>query len=69
MSRVFLSALERGMHAPNVLVLRRLAEALQVPLAVLVDEAGNPSPMRLDRPHVVSLRPVQVPPLHLVRPE
>jgi XRE family aerobic/anaerobic benzoate catabolism transcriptional regulator len=65
-SRVFLSAVERGLHAPNVLVLRRLAEALQVPLAVLVDETF---PVLRDRPHVVSLRPVPVRSPGRVRPE
>ena len=59
-SRVFLSALERGVHAPNVLVLYRVAQALQVPLAELVDQAGEASPVLRDRPHVVSLRPVPV---------
>jgi transcriptional regulator with XRE-family HTH domain len=44
MSRVFLSALERGLHAPNVVLLRRLARALNAPLALVLDEAEDPSP-------------------------
>jgi transcriptional regulator with XRE-family HTH domain len=35
--------MERGIHAANVVSLRRVAEALRVPLAVLVDEASDPS--------------------------
>jgi len=61
-SRVFLSAVERGVHAPNVLVVYRLAAALKVPLAVVVDEAADPSPVFRDRPHAAGLRLVPVPP-------
>jgi transcriptional regulator with XRE-family HTH domain len=42
---VFLRAVERGLHDPYIINLRRVAEALRVPLAVLVDEAGDPSPV------------------------
>jgi transcriptional regulator with XRE-family HTH domain len=44
LSRPFVCQVERGNHAPNVLNLRRIAVALRVPLAVLVDEAADPSP-------------------------
>jgi len=50
LSLPFVGQVERGTHAPNVLDLRRIADALRVPLAVLVDEAADPSP-------VVGLRP------------
>jgi transcriptional regulator with XRE-family HTH domain len=43
-SRVFLSTVERGVHAPNIVNLRRIALALNVSLALLVDEADDPSP-------------------------
>jgi transcriptional regulator with XRE-family HTH domain len=68
-SRVFLSAVERGVHPPNVLVLYRLAAALQVPLAVVVDEAADPSPVLRDRPHAATLRPVPVRSPDRKRPE
>jgi transcriptional regulator with XRE-family HTH domain len=45
MSRVVLSAVERGVHAPNILNLRRIAGALKAPLTLLVDEAEDPSPV------------------------
>jgi ribosome-binding protein aMBF1 (putative translation factor) len=41
MSRNFVSSVERGRHAINVLGLRRLAMALGVTQAVLVDEAAD----------------------------
>jgi transcriptional regulator with XRE-family HTH domain len=41
LSCVFVSSVERGIHAPNILNLRRIAEALKVPLAVIV---AGPSP-------------------------
>jgi transcriptional regulator with XRE-family HTH domain len=40
LSRVFVSALERGRHGPNVLALRHLAGALGVALCDLVADAG-----------------------------
>ena len=43
-SRAYVGELERGEHATNIVVLWRIAEALRAPLAVLVDEATNPSP-------------------------
>jgi XRE family aerobic/anaerobic benzoate catabolism transcriptional regulator len=49
-SRVFLSGVERGLHAPNVLNLRRIALALNAPLALLVNEAADPSPVLSVRP-------------------
>jgi len=43
--RPFVSQVERGSHAANVVHLLRVPEALGVPLAVLVDEAADPSPV------------------------
>jgi len=45
LSQPFVGQVERGGHAPNVMHLLRVAEALRVPLAVLVDEAADPSPV------------------------
>jgi len=44
-SKLFISAAERGLHAANIVNLFRVANALRVPLAVLVDEAADPSPV------------------------
>jgi transcriptional regulator with XRE-family HTH domain len=45
LSEPFVAALEQGRCAPNVLGLRRIAETLRVPLALLVEEATDPSPL------------------------
>ena len=37
-SQTFISELEAGKWTPNVSILRKLANALEVPLAVLLDE-------------------------------
>ena len=55
-SRQFVSQVERGSHAPNVVNLLRVAAALRVPLAVLLDEAADPSPVASDRPGTVTGR-------------
>jgi transcriptional regulator with XRE-family HTH domain len=38
LSRVYIGALERGVNGPNLIVLRRLAQALDLTTAELVDE-------------------------------
>ena len=45
LSPQFVCQLERGSHGANVVNLLRVAEALRVPLAVLLDEAADPSPV------------------------
>ena len=45
LSVAFVGQLERGYRAANVVNLWRIADALRVPLAVLVDEAADPSPV------------------------
>jgi DNA-binding XRE family transcriptional regulator len=47
LSRVFVSAVERGRHAPNLLALRHLAAALGVPLADLIAEDTGEPPVDL----------------------
>ena len=48
LSRVAVSNLETGAHAPNILTLRRLATALDVSLTTFVDEEST-DPLRLAR--------------------
>jgi transcriptional regulator with XRE-family HTH domain len=50
LSRVFLSAVERGLHAANVVRLHRLASALDVPLAELLAETSTTTPVPGGRP-------------------
>jgi len=45
LSQPFVIEVERGSHPANVVHLLRVAEALRVPVAVLVDEAADPSPV------------------------
>jgi transcriptional regulator with XRE-family HTH domain len=45
LSVAFVGQLERGNRAPNVVNLWRVADALRAPLAVLVDEAADASPV------------------------
>ncbi len=45
LSVAFVGQLERGYRAANVVNLWRIADALRAPLAVLVDEAVDPSPV------------------------
>jgi transcriptional regulator with XRE-family HTH domain len=44
LSRVFVSAVERGRHGANVLALRHLAAALRMTLCDLVSEEGADGP-------------------------
>jgi transcriptional regulator with XRE-family HTH domain len=44
LSRVFVSAVERGKHGANVLALRHLADALGITLCDLVSERSGGSP-------------------------
>jgi len=39
-SNAYLSQIERGLHEPSLSVLRAVAEALDVPLAALLERAG-----------------------------
>jgi transcriptional regulator with XRE-family HTH domain len=45
LSAAFVGQVEWGAHAASMLNLRRIADALRVPLAVLADEACDPSPV------------------------
>ena len=42
LDRIYLGRLEDGRHSPTVLTLRRIADALGVPLPLLVDEKATP---------------------------
>jgi transcriptional regulator with XRE-family HTH domain len=39
--RTYLSGVERGVRNPTVLVLQKIAKALKVPAAALLDESGR----------------------------
>ena len=41
--RTYISGVERGIRNPTVLVLERIAKALEVPVARLLEEAATPS--------------------------
>ncbi|MBV5270204.1 MAG: helix-turn-helix transcriptional regulator, partial [Afipia sp.] len=39
--RTYISGVERGVRNPTVLVLQKIAKALKVPAAALLDESGR----------------------------